>query len=301
MTPHRALPAEHATMKHLLVAIALVLTVGAVTPPATGQSLSERMAEVRRKQGEANAKPRWKILQKLLYRKLTVDFDHTPARDAIEFIRTALGINLVARYSDDSVGYGIDPDLPVTVTVDDMVALDVLELVLEQCSVMEQCTWQLRHAYLEIGTKARLSVPAAREIRWVAIDELVFEAPDFDDAVDLRLENAFPGYGGYGGYGGGYSGGIFSSGGYGGSVRYSTPVGVPDTKQQRAQSLIEFITDLVEPDAWRRNGGTAASIYYRDGSLAVNAPDYIQRQIFGYPKIPPPEPAAPQAAPSRQP
>ena len=286
-------------MKHLVVVTALVLMVGLPTLPASGQTLAQRMAEVRKKREQVKAKPRLEILQALLYAKLTVDFDHTPARDVFEFIRTSLGINLVARYSDDPIGYGIDPDLPITLLVDKMDALNVLELVLEQCAVLEECTWQLRDSYLEVGTKARLSVPAARKTRWVSIEELIFKAPDFDDAIDLRLENAFPGYGGYG-----HTGSILGSGGYGGSVQYST-TGGGDSKRQRARSLIDFITALVEPTAWTRNGGTAASIHYRDGAMAVNAPDYIQRQIFGYPKVPPPEPAPSQepaaspTAPSR--
>ena len=69
--------------------------------------------------------------------------------------------------------------------------------VLEQCSVIEPCAWQLRRGFLEVGTTSRLSVPAAREIRWYPIDELVYEAPDFDNAIDLRLEAAFPTYGGF--------------------------------------------------------------------------------------------------------
>ena len=37
------------------------------------------------------------------------------------------------------------------------------------------------------------------------------------------------------------------------------------------------------------NGGDQATIRYRDGVLIIQAPEYIQRQIFGYPKVPAPE------------
>jgi hypothetical protein len=140
-----------------------------------------------------------------------------------------------------------------------------------------------------------LSVPAARVLRWVPIDELVFEAPHFEDALDLRLDHAFPTYGGGGrGYAGGGLGGFFGGfgggggGGYGGSIQYSTNSS-GDGKTQRVQSLITLITDLVEPTAWTHNGGDQATIRYRDGVLIIQAPQYIQRQIFGYPKVSAPE------------
>ncbi len=274
-------------------AMTMALTLAIVAPPAAGQSLQHRIAAVRLKQERQQQKQpdvRVKMLQALLYRDLTVHFDQAPARDVFDYLRTALDINLVVRYGDDRVGHGIDPELPIVLSAWDAPALDVLELVLEQCSGLDECTWQLRKGFVEIGTKERLSVPAARVLRWFAVDELIFEPPHFEDAIDLRLDHAFPGYGGIGGYSGGLLGG---GGGYGGSIRYSTGTSGASPKTQRVQSLISFITDIVEPTAWTRNGGDQASIHYRDGMLMINAPGYIQRQIFGHPKVPPPDSVEP--------
>ena len=273
---------------------AVMLTLAIVAAPAAGQSLQQRIAAVRDQQEQKQTQQRGarvKMLQSLLYRDLTVDFDRTPARDAFDYLGTTLGINLVVRYADDRVGHGIDPALPIVLSVRDAPAMVVLELVLEQCSSVEQCTWQLRKGFLEVGTKERLSVPAARVLRWYAVDELIFEPPDFDDSLDLRLDHVLPGYGG--GYGG-YSGGVLGGGGYGGSIRFSTGAGGASPKAQRVQSLISFITDIVEPTAWTRNGGDQASISYRDGMLLINAPGYIQRQVFGHPKVPPPDTVTPR-------
>ena len=44
--------------------------------------------------------------------------------------------------------------------------------------------------------------------------------------------------------------------------------------------------------AWINNGGEYATIKYFDGALIVRAPDYIHRQIGGYPKPLKPKPAA---------
>ena len=58
--------------------------------------------------------------------------------------------------------------------------------------------------------------------------------------------------------------------------------------QNRVDSLIELVTETVEPDAWQRNGGQWATMKYRDGALIVNAPPFIHRQIGGTPRVPPP-------------
>lgn len=281
------------------VLLALAVTIGAVTVPAAGQSLAERVKAIQEKRAQEDKSSKIRMLQALLYRQVTVSFEGTPARDVFDFLRSALDVNLVTRYSDDPVGYGIDPATPITLTVEGAPALDVLEEILEQCSVVDACTWQLRKGYLEVGTKERLSVPAAREIRFFPIDEMVFEAPHFDDAISLRLDDAFP----YGcGLGWGYAGGFLGgSGGYGGSIRFSTPTTGPGNgKAQRVESLIDLIVEAVEPDAWTRNGGNTASIRYLDGALIINAPPYIQRKVIGYPKVPPPDDAPPtdDAAPA---
>jgi hypothetical protein len=284
-------------MTKLTFVRALVTTLWTVTAPAAGQTLAERVAAIQEKRAEKQKATKIKMLQALLYEQLTVNFDRTPARDAFDYLRIALDVNLVARYSDDAIGYGIDPDTPITLSADGVPALELLELILEQCSTVDECTWQLRKSYLEVGTKERLSVPAAREIHWYPVDEILFEAPDFEDSVSMRLEDAFPYNGGYGrGYAGGFLNG---GGGYGGSIRISTGgAGGASGTANRVQSLINLIVELVEPQAWTNNGGDWASIRYREGALVVNAPPFIHRKIGGYPRVPPPKAPAADETPS---
>ncbi len=245
----------------------------AVAPPAARSSPSES-----RKQ---------RVLQAILYTDLTVNFQATPAREAFDFLRTALGISLEVRYAEDQVAGGIDPDLPITLEAADTPAFDVLDQVLEQCSATDECTWQVRRGFLEIGTKDRLSVSAARETRWYRVDELTFEAPDFNNAISMRLEDSYLSNGAWGFLN--TPGGV---GGYGGSIQFQPTQVSGGSPEQRGESLVELIVTVVEPTAWTVNGGDRASIIYRDGVLIVNAPDYIQRKLFGYPKVPRP-PKAP--------
>jgi hypothetical protein len=56
--------------------------------------------------------------------------------------------------------------------------------------------------------------------------------------------------------------------------------------EERAKKIQDLITQLVEPSQWQDNGGEGASMHYFNGTLIVNAPDYIHRQINGYPYWP---------------
>lgn len=281
-------------MKSIPLIVLMVVAIAAVAFPAQGQTLSQRIEALKveraRLAEEAKAMskitPRTKILQALLYTKLSVHFDKTPARDAFEYLKTSLGINLIVRYSDDVIDRGIDPALPITIKAEDMQALELLSMVIEQCEISEACTWQLRKSFLEIGTKDRLSTNATREIRTYPIDALLFKAPKFTDSPRLGLDELYeqlnrnrflPGSG------------LTGTIGIGGS----STTNQNQSKQQHAQELIELIIDTIDPMGWAQNGGDWASIQYHDGALIVNAPDFIHRQIDGYPAVPKPSRSKP--------
>ena len=273
-------------MKNRCIATTVVWVVTAITFPAFGQTLTERIGAIKKQRAEEQQaaqmtkelSPKSKLLQALLYHMLTVSFDQTPAREVFDHLGTTLGINLIAFYSDDTIGHGIDPQTPITLSAENMYAVEVLELVLEQCAAIEACTWQLRNSFLEVGTKDRLSSPSAREVRVYRIDELIFEPRRFTNAPRVGINHLYPGYGG------GYYGG------YGGSIGPTVVTPTNDRrKSQRAQEIVNLIIDTIEPNAWAQTGGEWASIRYRDGALVVNAPDYIHRQINGYPHVPPPK------------
>jgi hypothetical protein len=296
-------------MKHVTVGLrgtrllAATLVAG-VAVAAHAQNLSDRFAEVAKMRQEAASQDVTgaRLLGALLYTDITVEFKDTKVKDAIDFIANALGVPLVARYQSDRIGTGIDPEMEVTLKVDGKPALNVLEMILEQVSVDTPATWQLRGSFIEVGTKDRLSVPAAREVRLYPIRDLIFEPPLFDNAPNFNLNQAIQQ-----GNNGRYrrrrrwrvrrwrrrwrirrwrrrlrwravaaavavaaGGGIFGDPG-------EAPDAVPE--EERAQKIIDIITESIEPDAWL----DIASIRYYQGVLIIRAPDYIQRQIGGYP------------------
>lgn len=266
--------------------------------PALAQGLSDRINHVMEERAKAhrNDSSKGAMLGALLYTDITVEFNNTPARDAINYLRTVLGINLIGRYSDDrnAIG-GLDPDAEVTLNVENQPALTVLEMILEQASVDEPTTWQLREGFIEVGTKDRLSINSAQEIRYYPIRDLLFEPPRFNNAPKLDLDSALNqgdgsggGGGGFGGGGGGFGGGGGGggfggggSGGGGGSLFDDPGDEEPRRSEtEKAQDIIDLIQEVVEPDIWF---GESASIRYYQGTLIIRAPDFVHRQIGGYP------------------
>lgn len=277
-----------------LICVFLCLTLAT---PARAQTLADRISQIRNQPAKQNEKKIDKtsvpyMLGILLYSDITVSYEESPARDVFKHLAEELQINIIGRYSDDrrSPGLGIDPDAPITLSVEDTPALAVLELVLEQCGNLEPATWQFRRGFLEVGTIDRLSTRSAREVRVYPIDDLLYDAPRFTDAPSLDLVDAYRnGYLPYGLGSGRGTGGTITPGGGSLSPYSQSP---QEAKLAKAQEIIDSIITQVEPAAWTNNGGEYATIRYFDGALIVRAPDYIHRQIGGYPKPLKPKPAA---------
>ncbi len=215
---------------------------------------------------------------------ISVEYRQTPAREVFKHLKTVLGLRIIGRYSDDKVGHGIDPETPITLDVTDTPAIIVLELVLDQCEDLDPCTWQLRKGYVEVGTKERLSAPAAQVIKFYPIRDLMMIAPNFDNAPDIDLAvtlNQASGGGSSGGSGGGgFGGGGSGSGSGGGGAIISLPAEAPLRVEdfEFVQELMDRIQDTVEPLSWEYSGGTAR-MSYLSGNLIIRAPGFIHRQL----------------------
>ena len=216
---------------------------------------------------------------------ISVEFRETPAREVFKHLKIVLGVPIIGRYSDDKVGHGIDPDTPITLDARDTPAIIVLELILDQCEDIDPCTWQLRKGYVEVGTKERLSAPAAQVIKLYPIRDLMMIAPHFSNApgVDLSvaLNQTGGGGGGSGGSGGGGFGGGSGGGGGGGGGSIITDPGEEPLRIESfefVQNLMELIQGTVERYSWEDNGGTAR-MSYLSGTLIIKAPGFIHRQL----------------------
>ena len=229
----------------------------------------------------------------LVHTPLNVNFDNTPARDAFNAVIETIDLPIVVRYASEAQPIGIDPDLPLTIEFRNRRALLVLETMIDLAAGTEDCTWQIRNGYVEIGPKTLLNAQAARSSRVYLVADLLLEPPHFGNApaaglmglgvssrrIEWDLSNLV----------------IFD----GQPINLSRPeahrpyrmvgdrprqgFGHRKTPEEVAEELVLAIAGTVEPRAWDVNGGQIATIRYFQHGLIINAPDYIHRQVGGYP------------------
>ena len=274
--------------------VTLILLVGGclVTVPHAAAQGSQSF-----KTGSNTQGTEARILGRLVYTDVTVEFNQTELKQVMDFIETLLGVPTIIYWQSEKSVIGLDPEMLISLEAENTPALNLLQRILEQCSIDgESYTWQLRQGMLEIGTKERLGRKSAQVLKLYNIENLILEIPDFNNAPTLDLGNfgggggglgggGFGGGGGVGGGGGGGRGGGFGGGGGGtggGGGGAGTGSLAPTEEADRIEKLIDLITTFVEPEAWRRNGGEWASIESYRGNLIIRAPDFVQRQLEGY-------------------
>ena len=286
----------------LIILIFTVISSGAAAAPAGEQDRAQ----------EEKAR----LLGALTYTQLAVQFDEAPAREAIEALSDALALPIIGRYSDDRVGHGIDPEAPITLRLEGVSALVVLEMILEQAAEYEPITWQLRRGFVEVGTKERLSAPAACEMRTYNVRDLMLEPPYFPAPFGVGF-----------GSGGMPSVRDFNERPYATAVLSKPSESGRKRPEELILELVHGIIETIEPGNWdfgqfedqiedeignppgRRGGGSGSSTGSADNSpsrrhrrpskiasirawrdtIIIRAPDYIHRQVNGYPEPFPPE------------
>lgn len=206
-----------------------------------------------------------------MMRKLTVEFADQPLREVMEYIEETTGANLDVKWRTDRLPDGLDPEEVVTASAQNVSALHLLERVLEAypAEFGDTPTWQMTSSgEMQIGPRSVLN--KYRRIEIYDISDMLLVIPDFTNAPELDLQAASQS-----GQGGGSQSPFRNE--TQGQDRYDD---VP-TKDERAQEVIDLLTDLVEPEEWDVSGGTNTIRHYR-GTLIVNAADYVHRGIVGY-------------------
>lgn len=221
--------------------------------------------------------PRWATLNNLM-RTLTIQFEDNRLEDVMKFIKDATGADLEVFWADDSVSIGLDKDRPITLKAERITGLAILEKVLEKAMDASLgpaggATWQMTDSgTMQVGPKERLN--KFRRLEIYDINDLLFEITDRTDAPTFDLNQAFQS-----GQGGGGGQSPFQQ------QQQQNPLN-PQRKQEKSEEIRELITSLIETEQWVDNGGDGASISFWKNAFMINAPDYIHRQIDGYPYWP---------------
>lgn len=207
----------------------------------------------------------------LMLRPISVNFEDQRLEDVMNFIRDFTGADIDPHYVSDRRPEGLDPDTLINVDAKEMSVLRLLELVLEQAArdSFEQNTWQMtKWGSIECGPKSLLN----RRQRVVIYDisDLLFEIPDYQDAPDIDLQSVLQS----------------SQGGGGGQSPFDGDQNDDDEEVDRdaaREEVIDLIQAIVEPEQWADNGGDGGTVQVFQNTLVIRAPDYMHRQIDGYP------------------
>ena len=238
---------------------------------------------------------------RLIYSKVTLEFEEVPLRDALRALRRELGLNMTVFLLDlsgKSQRPGFDGDQPVSLAlraVDGRTALEALTAF-----AGEEVTWQIHNGVIEVGPRPHLARQDAREIRVYETADLAIDPPDWEPGKTIQRRN--------------------SDEVIGEVVKMIVTHCEPDAFLPAPATRIDEETGRVVPRQHttppgerkeegprRRNSNTGAtanfnpeeaqvfvngrwaSIQMKDNNLAVLAPDFVHRAINGYPSpIPPP-------------
>lgn len=197
-------------------------------------------------------------------------FDGVALNDAIDFLRDVSGANITVNWKALSE-QGVTPDAPLTLKLRNVSLRKGLDLVLSEAGAGDKLGWTTDQNVVEIST--RELIDSKMYTRVYPIEDLLLLVPDFAGPRISLTEN--------GGTGSGNSG---SSSGTSSSseniLETPPPEEKPKTRAERADELVSLIRDVIRPEIWVENGGTAA-IRYWNGNLIVTAPRSVQEALGG--------------------
>ncbi|MCC6679623.1 MAG: hypothetical protein IT445_01865 [Phycisphaeraceae bacterium] len=206
----------------------------------------------------------------------SLELNQTPLREAFEIWARQAGVPLVVAWQRLEEA-GIDPDRPVSITLNRIPAATALRFLMSYAAVdgFTSLVLEVQPGFVEMMTREqalRRSVIRVYDIRDLLMEVTMFtDAPSFD--LQSALSNTNSGGGGGGGGGGGSGQGLF------GNTDQSREQERPMSKRERGEQIAQLIRDTVEPDIWLENGGQYASIRYFNGKLIVKAPQFVHGQV----------------------
>ena len=252
-----------------VVCVSLVMAAGAAMPAGAQQSsIGPVPREARARQAESLGK---------MMKTMSADYNQVPLESVMKNLADVTGAPIDIGWRDDRTPNGLDKEAVINFKAENQTALSILERALGQAQVdgtLGGNSWQLsEEGVIEVGTKEYLN--RTKRIEIYDISDLLLVVRDYSDVPQFDLNSSLQAASSSGGGGGGQS--PFQ----GGSQNQNTRTGA--SEQERADEVIRLVTELIESDQWTANGGNAANIRYYKQQLIVTAPDYIHRQLAGYP------------------
>ncbi|MGH2886963.1 MAG: hypothetical protein ACRDPA_30445, partial [Solirubrobacteraceae bacterium] len=155
-------------------------------------------------------------------------------------------------------------------------ALYILEAVLEKArnDFAENSLQMTAQGSIQIGPKDALN--KYKRVVIYDINDLLLIIPRYTDVPQIDLNSVLQSNQGGGG----------GQSPFNNANNNNSPLDNQMVRDDRAKKIMDLITSLVEQPQWTDHGGEGASMHLFNGTLIINAPDYIHRQINGYPYWP---------------
>jgi hypothetical protein len=208
-----------------------------------------------------------------LNRRITLKVEDTRLEDVVKFIQDVTQADIEPLWTtDNSSGTGLDKEKKITLNIQNQAALYVIEAVLEKARTdFAENSWQMTNTgSIQIGPKDLLN--KTKRVAIYDINDLLMVIPRYADVPSIDLANVLQSNQGGGG----------GQNPFNNSNSQNNPLDTQPSREDRAKKIQDLLIQLVEPTQWQDNGGEGASMHYFNGTLIVNAADYIHRQLNGY-------------------
>jgi type II secretory pathway component GspD/PulD (secretin) len=185
-------------------------------------------------------------------------FNANALSDVIDFLRDVSGANIYVDWPALERA-SIAKDAPVTARLRDIKFSKALELIFKSVEGQDddqKLGYTLDEGVITISTRKELNKNVVT--RRYDINDLLFVAPDYNNAPDLSLQNASQGQSAGGGAGGGagaQSQSLFQQNGSQTQQQNSTA-----DRSSRIDEIKQYITQNVDTNSWKDNGGDTGSI-----------------------------------------
>jgi hypothetical protein len=201
-------------------------------------------------------------------------FDGVALADCIDFLRDITSANIVVNWKALE-GAGVTRETLVNLKLRNVTLRKALNLICSEASGGDGITYTIDEGVIEITTTELANQQMYTRV--YPVGDLLMEIPNFDNAPNFSLDQNQGGGGGRGGGGGGGNQGLFGGNGGGNNTNEKDK---GKTKDERAEELLSLIRDVIYPDIWRDNGGTASIRMFRD-NLIVTAPRMVHEALAG--------------------
>jgi type II secretory pathway component GspD/PulD (secretin) len=201
-------------------------------------------------------------LQAQLDRRLPeLHFNANGFADVVDFLRDVTGANIYVDWPALERA-SISRDAPVTARLRDIKFSKALELIFKSVEGEDddrKLGYTLDEGVITISTRKELNKNVVT--RRYDINDLLFVAPDYNDAPSLSLQNnnnnqGGGGQGGQGGGGGGQQNQLFTNV----NQTNTSQTDQNATRGARIDEIKKYIVDNVAPTTWKDNGGDVGSI-----------------------------------------